>query len=830
MPSGGWRVHVSPHAASWRRARDYCREAGADLAVITGAGVNARLASALAAESDGKFWIGLRKVGGLQWRWIDNSSADGFLNWAPSEPNNLAREDCVEMYVVRGRAGHVPGDDHVTRGGAGHVPGDDHVTREGADHVAVRHARHGRWNDEHCGKKKRALCVIGGFKFRAQEGGGEGSSCRGSRGARHAGGGSSPGGAVEEEESMGSFQLMLLLTFMSLDHVTPWTFHFSNLTLQWSDALKFCRRRHRDLAFVADSTLNRLLASTLPTDRGYFWIGLRRSPDGKEGEEVDRDGGGGGGGGRAGGGGGRGGGGGVGGGGGGRDGGGGGVGGGGRGGGGGVGGGGGGRGGDGGGGRGGGGGSWKWLNGTSEATYLNWAPGEPNNRKSNEDCVEMYVKAGRSGGGDGGGDDGVEDPAHGRWNDESCRKRKRALCFRDSCEPGACSGQGDCVEVFQGRRCACWEGYDGVACEKMAAPRTSAAPSSATAAATAATSTAATSATAAAPAAAAIPSSIAASPAATSTAATSATAAATAAAITASTAAATAATTTVITPIASAVASTATTSTTAATSTDTTSTTATTAATPTAATAAATTTTAAISATAVITAASAAATATVTTLAATAAATSAATAATSVATAAACCSYTAPPDTAATAAPDTAAPTAAATAAPATAATAAPPPTSRPCPVLPAPEHGHVRCCGGGIGGGGGGTGGGGTGGGGTGGGGTGGGGTGGGGTGGGGTGGGGTGGGGTGGGGTGGGVARLCVSGCHVGFVLRGSPLRECGAGGAWSGEPAACAAVPCLLEASQRDQQQAAAATAAAAGTGHESAPNAVIAGFNP
>nr|XP_032835435.1 L-selectin-like [Petromyzon marinus] len=92
----------------------------------------------------------------------------------------------------------------------------------------------------------------------------------------------------------------------------------------------------------------------------------------------------------------------------------------------------------------------------------------------------MYVKARRSGGGgetDGGGDGGVEDPAHGRWNDESCRKRKRALCFRDSCEPGACSGQGNCVEVFQGRRCACWEGYDGEACEKMATPRTSAAPS-----------------------------------------------------------------------------------------------------------------------------------------------------------------------------------------------------------------------------------------------------------------------------------------------------------------------------------------------------------------
>nr|XP_032835431.1 L-selectin-like [Petromyzon marinus] len=94
---------------------------------------------------------------------------------------------------------------------------------------------------------------------------------------------------------MAIVRLMLLLTFTSFDHVSPWTFHFSNLTLQWSDALKFCRRRHRDLAFVADSTLNRLLASSLPTGRGYFWIGLRRSPDGKEGEEVDRDGGAGGG-------------------------------------------------------------------------------------------------------------------------------------------------------------------------------------------------------------------------------------------------------------------------------------------------------------------------------------------------------------------------------------------------------------------------------------------------------------------------------------------------------------------------------------------------------
>nr|XP_032835487.1 uncharacterized protein LOC116957454 [Petromyzon marinus]XP_032835488.1 uncharacterized protein LOC116957454 [Petromyzon marinus] len=150
--TGGWRLHVSPNATSWRRARDYCREVGAELAVIPGPVVNSRLASAL-SETDGKFWIGLRKAGGLQWRWIDNSSADGFLNWAPSEPNNLAREDCVEMYVVREGAGHVPGDDHVTREGAGHVPGDDHVT--------VRHARHGRWNDEHCGKRKRALCVIG---------------------------------------------------------------------------------------------------------------------------------------------------------------------------------------------------------------------------------------------------------------------------------------------------------------------------------------------------------------------------------------------------------------------------------------------------------------------------------------------------------------------------------------------------------------------------------------------------------------------------------------------------------------------------------------------
>lgn len=59
---------------------------------------------------------------------------------------------------------------------------------------------------------------------------------------------------------------------------------------------------------------------------------------------------------------------------------------------------------------------WTWV-GTNKhltAEAENWAKGEPNNGRNNEDCVEIYIRR-------------IHDS--GKWNDESCKKEKTALCY-----------------------------------------------------------------------------------------------------------------------------------------------------------------------------------------------------------------------------------------------------------------------------------------------------------------------------------------------------------------------------------------------------------------
>ena len=62
-------------------------------------------------------------------------------------------------------------------------------------------------------------------------------------------------------------------------------------------------------------------------------------------------------------------------------------------------------------------GVWTWVGTrkvlTEEAT--NWAPKEPNSIGQNEDCVEMYIQR--------------TPESNGRWNDMSCNKKKRPLCY-----------------------------------------------------------------------------------------------------------------------------------------------------------------------------------------------------------------------------------------------------------------------------------------------------------------------------------------------------------------------------------------------------------------
>uniref|UniRef100_A0A8C6RPN9 Selectin, lymphocyte n=1 Tax=Nannospalax galili TaxID=1026970 RepID=A0A8C6RPN9_NANGA len=67
--------------------------------------------------------------------------------------------------------------------------------------------------------------------------------------------------------------------------------------------------------------------------------------------------------------------------------------------------------------------TWTWVGTNKPLTKEaeNWGTGEPNNKKSKEDCVEIYIKRSID---------------SGKWNDDACHKRKAALCYTVvQCEP-----------------------------------------------------------------------------------------------------------------------------------------------------------------------------------------------------------------------------------------------------------------------------------------------------------------------------------------------------------------------------------------------------------
>ncbi|KAM4861105.1 L-selectin [Thomomys bottae] len=107
--------------------------------------------------------------------------------------------------------------------------------------------------------------------------------------------------------------------------------------------------------------------------------------------------------------------------------------------------------------------TWTWVGTNKSLTEEaeNWGAGEPNNKKSKEDCVEIYIKRERD---------------SGKWNDDACHKWKTALCYTASCQPQSCSGHGECIETINNYTCNCDAGYYGpecqfvVQCEPLRAP------------------------------------------------------------------------------------------------------------------------------------------------------------------------------------------------------------------------------------------------------------------------------------------------------------------------------------------------------------------------
>ncbi|XP_072555964.1 L-selectin-like [Paramormyrops kingsleyae] len=96
---------------------------------------------------------------------------------------------------------------------------------------------------------------------------------------------------------------------------------------------------------------------------------------------------------------------------------------------------------------------WTWVgtNKTLTEESENWAAGEPNNKESQEDCVEIYIK---------------REKETAKWNDETCTKEKGTICYNASCSPHACSGYGECVETIGNYSCSCQPGFQGPHCEE----------------------------------------------------------------------------------------------------------------------------------------------------------------------------------------------------------------------------------------------------------------------------------------------------------------------------------------------------------------------------
>ncbi|XP_047377239.1 L-selectin-like [Sciurus carolinensis] len=131
-----WTYHYSEKLMNWESARKFCQERYTDLVAIQNKREIEYLEKTVPFNRH-YYWIGIRKIGNT-WTWVGTNKplTKEAENWGPGEPNNRAKEDCVEIYIKR-----------MTNGG--------------------------KWNDEACYKQKAALCYTASCQAGSCSGHGE---------------------------------------------------------------------------------------------------------------------------------------------------------------------------------------------------------------------------------------------------------------------------------------------------------------------------------------------------------------------------------------------------------------------------------------------------------------------------------------------------------------------------------------------------------------------------------------------------------------------------------------------------------------------------------
>lgn len=123
---GAWTYHYGDKSElMWDEARNFCQTYFTDLVAIQNQDEITYLNTFLPFSST-YYWIGIRKINNI-WTWVgtNRTLTKEAENWAKREPNNKgSNQDCVEIYIKR-------------------------------------KSESGKWNDERCSRKKRALCYRG---------------------------------------------------------------------------------------------------------------------------------------------------------------------------------------------------------------------------------------------------------------------------------------------------------------------------------------------------------------------------------------------------------------------------------------------------------------------------------------------------------------------------------------------------------------------------------------------------------------------------------------------------------------------------------------------